>query len=230
MMEGLLLVNKPSGPTSYDLIRWIKRKTKDVKIGHCGTLDPLASGLMLILLGRATKKQSLLMGQDKTYLCGLTLGLKTDSGDITGKKIATGPALITDPSLLPLLASKLTGPQLQIPPMFSAVKIDGTPLYKLARKGQSVERKPRSITLHELDFLSHSGDFLEFRTRCSSGTYVRVLAEDIGQGLGTVATMKSLLREKIGSYSVADAIPGDQLKEWDSVQLEAHLQPIPDCV
>ncbi|MCG3203666.1 MAG: tRNA pseudouridine synthase B [Elusimicrobia bacterium] len=226
MLEGLLLVNKPSGPSSYDLIRWIKRKIKDVnpkpKIGHCGTLDPLASGLMLILLGKATKKQGQLMGFDKTYLCELILGCKTDSGDITGTTVATGPKTI-DSSLLSLLGAKFIGSQSQIPPMYSAIKINGTSLYKLARKGQTIERQPRPITVHSLEILGHSDDVLTFRVSCSSGTYVRVLVEEMGEALGTVATMKSLVREKVGPYGLHQSMEGDKLKELTSAELARHL-------
>ncbi len=227
MIEGLLLVNKPSGPTSYDIIRWIKRKIKNVKIGHCGTLDPLASGLMIILLGRgATKKQGDLMGRDKVYRCGLTLGLKTDSGDITGKKIAEASVPSINSEKLSAVAKKMTGPQLQVPPMYSALKVEGTPLYKLARKGETVERKPRPITVHDFQFLNSSQEKLEFRVHCSSGTYVRVLAEDVGEALGSVATMASLVRESIGDYQLKDSLDGEQLKEMDEAQIAAALRPV----
>ena len=231
MMEGLLLVNKPSGPTSYDLIRWIKRKTggttPHVKIGHCGTLDPLASGLMILLLGWATKKQGALMGHDKVYRCGLTLGLKTDSGDITGKTIATAPVPTLDATRLSAIAQKMTGPQLQTPPMYSAIKKEGTPLYKLARKGQTVERRPRPVTIHDFSFLGTVAlDRLEFRVRCTAGTYVRTLAEDVGAALGSVATMASLVREKIGDFSLDDAIDGERLKKMDASQIAEALRPV----
>lgn len=227
MIEGLLLVNKPSGPTSYDLIRWIKRKIKDVKIGHCGTLDPLASGLMLILLGRgATKKQAALMGRDKVYRCGLTLGLKTDSGDITGKTVQTAPLPPIDSQRLSALAAKMTGSQMQTPPMYSALKKEGTPLYKLARKGEIVERAPRPITVHAFTFLDSTSDRLEFRVHCSSGTYVRTLAEDVGEALGSVATMSSLVREKIGDYSIDEALSGDNLRDLEPQQIVDALRPV----
>src|SRR5262245_59393007 len=139
MTGGLLLVDKPSGPTSYDLVRWIKRSVKDTKIGHCGTLDPLASGLMLILLGKATKKQSTLMSQEKVYLCGMRLGESTDTGDMTGNVTQTAPVPAIDAADLERVAKKFVGTHLQTPPMYSAIKQSGVPLYKLARRGKVVE-------------------------------------------------------------------------------------------
>ncbi len=230
MTGGLLLVNKSSGPTSYDLIRWIKRKTKHVtpqpKIGHCGTLDPLASGLMIILLGKATKTQSQWMGRDKVYRCSLRLGVSTDSADITGKILETRPAPAVTAAQLDAVRAEMIGPQMQVPPMYSALKVEGTPLYKLARKGQTVERKPRPITIHSLEFLSMNGDDIEFRVHCSSGTYVRTLVEDIASKLGTIATMASLVREKIGEFSLIDAIPDEDLKTMEQEQIFEKLRAV----
>lgn len=226
LLSGLLLINKPSGPTSYDMIRRLKRVVPGVKIGHCGTLDPLAEGLLIILLGRATKHQAALMALDKTYLCHIRFGVKTDSGDITGKEVARGcvPAPLTAEVLKPHLASFI-GVQTQVPPMHSALKHKGQPLYKLARKGISVERKERTITVYsmELSGLLNDSD-IQFRVRCSSGTYVRTLAEDLASQLGSYATMVHLVRESIGPYTVDQALLGDQLLSMGPQDLLLHVR------
>lgn len=226
-MTGLLLVDKSSGPTSYDLIRWIKRTIKKNKIGHCGTLDPLASGLMLILIGReATKKQTSLMKQEKVYKCGMRLGLATETGDITGKIVETRPVPAIDKNILDHIQKKFTGSQMQTPPMYSALKKEGVPLYKLARQGKTVERAPRPITIHALDFLKTEGVEWEFRVKCSSGTYVRTLVEDIAKEMGSIATMASLVREKIGNYELGQAISGEELKSMSEDQVLKCLVPL----
>ncbi len=213
LLDGLLLVDKPSGPTSYDVIRAVKRAVvKGTKIGHCGTLDPMASGLLILLFGKSTKKQSLIMGQDKIYLTQIQFGVKTDSGDITGKKIAEAGLPSMDPDTITSSLEKLSGERDQIPPMFSALKVEGTPLYKLARKGEVIERKPRRIRIDAIELLNIlPPDTIEIRVRCSSGTYIRTLAEEIGEALGTVGTMKALVREQIGTFSLSDALPGNDL-------------------
>ncbi len=211
---GLLLVNKPSGPTSYDVIRWIKRSVKGVKIGHCGTLDPLASGLLVVLLGRATKKQSTIMGREKTYRCLLRLGAQTDSGDITGQPGATAPVPTFSTERLRDVFSTFVGAKEQVPPMHSALKVGGRPLYKLAREGKTVERPKRPITVLAIEFLGLSGNGdVDFRVRCSSGTYVRTLAEDIARALGTVGTLAGLVRESVGEFGVGEAVAGEELRE-----------------
>lgn len=228
LSEGFLLVNKPSGPTSYDLIRWVKRNLKGVKIGHCGTLDPLASGLMILLFGRsATKRQDELMHQDKIYRCTLKLGEKTDSGDRTGAVIETRSVPAFDRARIETVLQGFVGERQQVPPMYSALKVNGVPLYKLARKGDVIERKPRTIRILSIELIGHTADAIEFRTQCSSGTYVRTLAEEIAEALGTVGTMAALEREAIGSFSVADALPGERMREMNAAQLEQELKPIP---
>jgi len=225
LQSGILLVNKPSGPTSYDMIRWIKRSLKTVKIGHCGTLDPLAEGLLIILLGKATKEQSKYMGADKTYLCRVRLGIRTDSGDITGKVLEViHDFSFPEESRLRQCLQTFLGEQQQIPPMYSALKVDGTRLYTLAREGKTVERKPRPITIRSIDLVrtQHPNEF-EFRVECSSGTYVRTLVEDLGHRLEIPAAMSGLVRESIGKFNVSDAVRGDELVNigesgiWDKV-------------
>lgn len=229
--EGILLVNKPSGPTSYDMIRWVKRavnaKLTKTKIGHCGTLDPLASGLLVLLLGKATKRQSLYMGHDKTYRCRMKMGVSTDSGDVTGQVKQNAPVPALEQASVEKVFSRFLGDQSQIPPMYSALKKDGAPLYKLARKGVEIERAPRAIRLHSIEWLSFpTSDEIEFRVRCSPGTYVRTLIEDLGKEFGTVATMSALEREAIGDLSNNEAVPGDFLREMSATDLRSRLRPL----
>jgi len=226
-LDGLLLVDKPSGPTSYDVIRWAKPAVKKTKIGHCGTLDPLASGLLVLLIGRATKQQSLIMGNDKEYLCLMRLGLQTDSGDITGKIIQQSnvPALVKED--IENVFKSFLGEQSQVPPMFSALKKDGAPLYKLARQGEVVIREPRRVKIHALDLMDYSSpQEILFRVRCSSGTYVRTLVEDVGKKLGTVATVTQLCRESIGPYSLEAAFPAENLNAMGEEDFASALKPI----
>lgn len=228
LLDGLLLVDKPSGPTSYDVIRAVKRVVvKGTKIGHCGTLDPMASGLLILLFGKSTKKQSLIMGQDKIYLTKIQFGVKTDSADVTGHKIAEAALPIMDPNAIALALRKLSGERDQIPPMFSALKVEGTPLYKLARKGEVIERKPRRIRIDAIELLNVLlPDTIEIRVRCSSGTYIRTLAEEIGAALGTVGTMKSLVREQIGKFSLSDALPGNDLFKLNESALREKVRMV----
>lgn len=224
--DGILLVHKPSGPTSYDVIRLFKRRFRGVKIGHSGTLDPLASGLLILLLGKATKKQSEIMGRDKTYLARCRLGIKTDSGDISGKIIEQKSVPPLNETVVKDVLKSFIGEIEQIPPMYSALKLDGAPLYKLARKGVVVERKPRRIHIHSLSLLKTPlPEELEIEVHCSSGTYVRTLVEDIGDRLGTVATLAGLVRVRIGEFDLSQAINAEEIQNEEAERLLARLQP-----
>ncbi|OVE78340.1 tRNA pseudouridine(55) synthase TruB [bacterium F11] len=226
--NGLLFVNKPSGPTTYDMIRWLKKKVPGIKIGHSGTLDPLASGLVILLLGNATKRQSELMKQNKTYRCTMRLGIQTDTGDQTGITIhqSTVPDLNKDEIIS--VFQQFLGEQWQTPPMYSALKHKGQPLYKLARKGEQVERTARSIQIHQIDLLENKlKEEIEFRTSVSSGTYVRVLVEDMGKKMGTHATLSALCREAIGENKLEKALDGNDLNTLTPDQILHHLIEIP---
>lgn len=219
VQSGLLLVNKPSGPTSYDIIRWIKKAAKPARVGHSGTLDPLASGLLILLLGSATKRQSEVMKLRKIYRCVMKLGVKTDSGDMMGNILEEKPVPSLTPEQINSALDQFRGEIDQIPPMFAAIKKDGVPLYKLARKGITVERTPRRITIYAISLLNNNGNEIEFRAECSAGTYVRTLVEDIAAKLGTVAAVSALEREAIGPYTVSNAVPGEQLKTMNPEEL-----------
>jgi len=208
---GLLVVNKPSGITSFKLVNIIRKKLQIKKAGHCGTLDPLASGLMLVLLGKATKMQDNFMKKDKVYLADIRLGLRTDSGDLAGNVVSESDySHVTNEKIKDVCAC-FTGEIEQIPPMFSALKVGGRKLYELARKGIEIERKTRKIIIYSIEVLSFVDGIIKIRVKCSSGTYIRTLAEDIGKKLGTDAVLNNLVREEIGIYSLAEAVSLDEI-------------------
>jgi tRNA pseudouridine55 synthase len=209
--SGLLLVNKPSGITSFKLVNLIKKKLQVKKAGHCGTLDPLASGLMLVLIGKATKLQDKFMKQDKVYTASVKLGTKTDSGDLAGKVVQQSDYSHVDIDKIKNVCKDFIGETEQIPPMFSALKVGGKKLYELARKGIEIERKRRKITIYFIDVIDYSDGIIKIRVKCSSGTYIRTLAEDIGKKLKTDAVLNNLVREEIGDYSLAEAVALDEI-------------------
>ncbi|MCB4756500.1 MAG: tRNA pseudouridine(55) synthase TruB [Elusimicrobia bacterium] len=213
--SGFLLADKPSGPTSYDIIRWLKRSLPGVKLGHSGTLDPLASGLLIVLLGKATKRQSFFMKMDKEYRFTMRLGIQTDTGDITGRVLKTlEPPTLDEDLIRKDLIPRFLGIQKQKPPLYSAIKFQGVPLYKWARKGHVIDRPDRSIHIHSLTLLAVLNPVdIEFRVRCSSGTYIRSLVEDMGRAMASIATVVSITRESIGPFRVDEAIPAHSLRD-----------------
>jgi len=214
--SGLILVNKPVGITSFKLVHIIKKKLNVKKVGHCGTLDPLASGLMIVLVGKYTKLQDKFMKQDKVYHATIKLGLKTDSGDLDGKIISQSDFSHVTKELIEQVCKCFIGKITQIPPMYSALKINGQKLYELARKGITVERKAREITIYSIDLTDYQKDNFSIRVKCSSGTYIRTLAEDIGKKLNTDTVLINLIREEIGNYKLSDALNIDDIKENDN--------------
>jgi tRNA pseudouridine55 synthase len=209
--SGLLLVNKPSGITSFKLVNLIKKKLQVKKAGHCGTLDPLASGLMLVLTGKATKLQDKFMKQDKVYFASVKLGTKTDSGDLAGKVVQQSDYSHVDIDKIKDVCKDFIGETEQIPPMFSALKVGGKKLYELARKGIEIERKKRKITIYFIDVIDYSDGIIKIKVKCSSGTYIRTLAEDIGGKLNTHAVLINLVREEIGIYSLKNAVSLEEI-------------------
>jgi len=221
--SGLLLVNKPSGITSFKLVNLIKKKLQVKKAGHCGTLDPLASGLMLVLTGKATKSQDKFMKQDKVYFASVKLGTKTDSGDMAGKIIQQSDYAHVNIDNIKDVCKDFIGETEQIPPMFSALKVGGKKLYELARKGIEIERKKRKITIYFIDIIDYSDGIIKMRVKCSSGTYIRTLAEDIGEKLSTHAVLENLVREEIGIYSLKNAV---SLEEINNASKETVAEKI----
>jgi tRNA pseudouridine55 synthase len=218
---GLLLVDKPEGWTSHDAVAVARRRfPKGTKVGHAGTLDPLATGLLVLLIGPYTRRQSEFMGLDKVYTGIVRLGVLTDTGDVTGKTLEEKPV---PPLTLADFSSLPTGVIETPAPAYSAVKHEGKALYKYARAGLEVPVKPRSCTVHEWTASSYAAPDLAFRLSCSTGTYVRSLAELLGRTLGCGATIAALRRESVGSFSVSGALPAAELKTIAQDALEARL-------
>ena len=211
-MEGIIVVNKPKGITSFDVIRKLKKILKTKKIGHTGTLDPLATGVMLVCVGRATKLASDLEVKDKVYIADFDIGYATDTYDIEGKKIAENIIEVSKENLEQSI-KKFIGNIKQVPPMYSAIKIDGNKLYHLARKGIEVERPKRDVTIEYINLLDFKNNKAKIETEVSKGCYIRSLIYDIGQDLGTYATMTALQRKQVGEYSLENSYNLEQIEE-----------------
>ena len=211
-MEGVIVVNKPKGITSFDVIRKLKKILKTKKIGHTGTLDPLAIGVMLVCVGKATKLSSDLEAKDKVYIADFDIGYATDTYDIEGKKIAENIIEVSKENLEQSL-KKFIGNIKQVPPMYSAIKIDGNKLYHLARKGIEVERPERDVTIEYINLLDFKDNKAKIETKVSKGCYIRSLIYDIGQDLGTYATMTALQRKQVGEYSLENSYNLEQIEE-----------------
>ncbi len=224
-LDGAILVDKPSGPTSHDVVDAIRRKFGIKKVGHCGTLDPNATGLLIIVLGRGTKLSERLMGDDKVYEGTVKFGESTDSYDSDGELTGSLPLLPMTLEELNEAAAKFIGDQMQVPPMVSAIKKGGVPLYKLARQGIEVEREPRLIHIYNFRFTDYTEPLGQFRLACTKGTYVRSVAHDLGQNLGCGAHLTTLRRSASGKFDVADALPLAEVLQLSPVQLEKKVMP-----
>jgi len=220
---GVLLVDKPQGITSHDVVDSVRRLYRTRRVGHAGTLDPMATGLLIVLVGKATKASDQLMAQDKEYLGEATLGIVTDTQDAEGETLETNPVPeLTEAQVRAALASML-GDQSQVPPMHSAKKIGGRKLYDLARKGVEVVREPRAISISEFELLSWESPRINFRVRCSKGTYVRTLAHDLGRRLGPGAHLSMLRRTRSGRIDVAESASLQALGAMDETGLRSRL-------
>jgi tRNA pseudouridine55 synthase len=204
-VTGILLVDKPEGISSAGVVRALKPRLSRNKVGHLGTLDPFASGLLPLCLGEATKVARFLLTERKAYEGTIRLGTATDTLDRTGRCVDTAPIPPVDDDALKAIAARFSGPQRQVPPMYSALKRSGVPLYKLARRGVDVARPARDIEIMRLHLMRREADRLDFAVSCSKGTYVRVLAADIGAALGTVAHLERLRRTQVGAFRVEEA-------------------------
>ncbi len=224
--SGFLRVDKPIGPTSHDVVRIARRALSERRVGHAGTLDPFASGLLLLGVGPATRLTEYLGDLDKSYEAVARLGTVTSTLDPEGEVIATSEAWreVTESGLLDALAP-LTGPIDQLPPSYSAKKVDGERAYRKARRGEAVELAPARITIHELELLDWTPPDLTFRVRCSTGTYVRAIARDLGEALGVGGHLTWLRRTRIGNFEVADAIPVGEMEGGASLS-GAWLTPL----
>jgi tRNA pseudouridine55 synthase len=223
--DGALLVDKPAGPTSHDIVEAVRSHLSLSKVGHCGTLDPAATGLIVLLLGRATKLAEKLMADDKVYSGWMTLGATTNSYDAEGEVTSTAPVPSLTLEQLADLAETFTGDQMQVPPMVSAVKKNGVPLYKLARKGVEVEREPRLVHIYRFRFLDYQPPSARFVVACTKGTYVRTLVHDFGQKLGCGAHLSMLRRSVSGRFDVADSIPYEDLLRQPREVIQKRVIP-----
>ena len=204
-MDGILLVNKPMEMTSHDVVAFLRRTLKTKKIGHTGTLDPNATGLLVCTIGRATKILPYLEKQEKVYEATMKLGIKTDTGDIWGNTVEENEVPEIKKEKIISVLSSFFGKQLQLPPMVSAIKYQGKPLYEYAREGKEIQRKEREIEITELQLLAYDETSISFTVSCSAGTYIRTLCEDIGLALHTVATMSALKRNRCGNFLLEQA-------------------------
>ena len=211
-MNGIVIVDKPQGWTSQDVTARLRRVFNTRRIGHGGTLDPMATGVLPVFVDRATRGVEFFEHAEKTYETVLRLGITTDTEDITGTVLTERDAFVTG-EMLEAVLEKFRGEIEQVPPMYSALKVNGQKLCDLARKGKEVERQPRPITIHELTLLSMEADGIRLRVRCSKGTYIRTLCKDIGEALGCGGCMQELRRIQAGEYTIAEAVPLETLLE-----------------
>ena len=215
-MDGIIIINKEQGYTSNDVVQIVK-KTFNEKVGHTGTLDPMATGVLPILVGKGTLLSKYLINHDKIYVATLKLGIKTDTGDITGdiiKERKVDASVLNKEKVLNVL-EEIKGEQEQIPPMYSAIKVNGKKLYEYARKGLTIDIQPRKINIYNIELLAidKENKEIQFRVSCSKGTYIRTLCEKIAENLGTIGTMSSLNREKVGEFEISQAIKIEEIRE-----------------
>ena len=224
MANGILIIDKPAGWTSHDVVAKLRGLLRERRIGHAGTLDPMATGVLPVFVGRATRAVEFAAEREKEYLAGLRLGVVTDTQDTTGTVLETHPVCADRPQVEAVLA-RFRGEITQIPPMYSALKRDGKKLYELARAGKEVERAPRPVTIHALEVVEQTGpNCYTLRVRCSKGTYVRTLCHDIGAALGCGGCMSALRRTEAAGFSLAEAVPLEAL--LDAPDPAALLRPV----
>jgi tRNA pseudouridine55 synthase len=226
--DGILLVDKAEGMTSHDVVALARQQLGTKKIGHCGTLDPIATGLLLLTVGRGTKVQDLLMSEDKEYAGTFVLGVTTDTQDREGEAIQQRPVPQLDENHIRNAFEKFRGDFYQLPPMVSAKKHGGVPLYKLAREGKVVERKPRLVHVYRYTIDRIALPEIDFSVLCSKGFYVRTYAHDIGEALDCGAHLKSLRRTKSGRFDVSNAIPVDEIKNATREDILKRMLSLPE--
>jgi len=226
--DGVLLVDKAEGMTSHDVVALVRRKLEIKKVGHCGTLDPIATGLLLLTLGRGTKIQDLLMSEDKEYVGTMTLGITTNTQDRDGEVIDQQPVPPLDNEQISAAFDKFRGDFYQMPPMVSAIKRDGVPLYKLARQGKVVEREPRLVHVYRHSVDKVDLPDIDFTVLCSKGFYVRTYVHDIGQTLGCGAHLKNLRRSKSGRFDVGHAVTVEQIRNGPKEEILERVLTLPE--
>lgn len=220
MLDGVLIIDKPSGITSHDVVAKVRKALKTKKVGHTGTLDPLATGVLVVCVEKATKLVNYLTCDEKIYEVEMKLGIKTDTGDITGNIIDEDTNYKVTIKEANEVIKSFVGKQKQIPPMYSAIKVNGQKLYELARKGIEIEREPRDIEIFDIYNIEINNEFIKYTVHCSKGTYVRSLCEDIAQRLGTIGVMTKLRRIKSGQFEIENAIKIDDISEEKIISME----------
>jgi len=216
-VDAILNVWKPVGWTSFDVVKKIRRHVRPSKVGHAGTLDPFAEGVLVICIGKMTKQVESLMDHEKEYIATIQLGRETDTLDTEGRTVKEEKIPPFSPEGIAVILDEFLGESTQIPPMYSALKFKGKRLYELARQGKVVERKPRKITISEIELLESDRDSLKIRVKCGRGTYIRVLASDIAARINTVGFLKSLVRTEVGKFNEKDSMSIEDTVEWLSV-------------
>ena len=229
MPNGIIIIDKPAGWTSMDVCAKLRGILREKRVGHGGTLDPMATGVLPVFVGQATRAVEFAENSRKEYVAGLRLGQVTNTQDITGETLETHPVTVTRADVEAAL-TRFLGDIQQIPPMYSAIKINGQKLYELARRGQEVARRPRSITIHALELLEGEGADWTIRVRCSKGTYVRTLCHDLGRALGCGGCMSSLRRTRAGSFTLAQAVTMQQVLDFAAGQDPQQLLMPVDAV
>jgi tRNA pseudouridine55 synthase len=225
-VDGVLLVDKPAGCTSHDVVEAIRRRLPGVRVGHAGTLDPFATGLLPLSLGRATRLTSWLIACDKVYQGWVRLGVATDTYDRTGRPLKEPVAVRIERAQLEHVLRSLSGERLQTPPPYSAKKVGGVPLYRRARRGESVQAEPVRVRIEPIELLQVREDSFEFRVTCSSGTYIRALAHEIGERVGGGAHLDSLARLRCGEFNLGDALPLEALLALGDAELRGRVVPL----
>lgn len=220
MLDGVLIIDKPSGITSHDVVAKVRKALKTKKVGHTGTLDPLATGVLVVCVEKATKLVNYLTCDEKIYEVEMKFGIKTDTGDITGNIIDEDTNYKVTIKEANEVIKSFVGKQKQIPPMYSAIKVNGQKLYELARKGIEIEREPRDIEIFDIYNIEINNEFIKYTVHCSKGTYVRSLCEDIAQRLGTIGVMTKLRRIKSGQFEIENAIKIDDISEEKIISME----------
>ena len=217
-MDGVIIINKPKGYTSSDVVQKVRKVLNTKKVGHAGTLDPLATGVLPVLVGKGTKLSKYLMEHDKTYIATVTLGEKKSTGDLEGETIEIKEVENITQNLIEQTLSIFLGKQKQLPPMYSAIKKDGKKLYEYAREGIEVERNPREIEIKDIKLLAYEKNTITFEVSCSKGTYIRTLCEDIAQRLGTVGYMSDLKRTRVNQFKIEDSVDLENINKFISIE------------
>ena len=219
-MDGIIIINKPKGYTSHDVVNIVKKKLNISKVGHTGTLDPNATGVLPILIGKATKISKYLIEHNKTYIAELALGEKSSTGDIEGEIIEKQELPNLEEHQIKQVLESFIGKQMQTPPIYSAIKINGKKAYEYARSGQTIELKPREIEIMDISLVNFEKGSITFKVKCSKGTYIRVLCEDIARKLGTVGLMKELCRTRVNEFNIEQSTDLKELKATDLINIE----------